>query len=87
MVKDLSSTTLNYNMCFSRMQSRLNISINKVCKIIKYGFSLNTYLNEKEKLTFCALSFWKTNTGGAMAGLSVKKRCGLVIQALTQSVQ
>lgn len=29
-------------------------------------------------LTFCALSFWKTNTGGAMAGLSVGNKRSLV---------
>lgn len=47
---------------------------------------MNT-LNNIHKLTFCALSFWKTNTGGAMAGLSVKRRCRLVIQASTKIVQ
>lgn len=39
-------------------------------------------MNKPKELTFCALSFWKTNTGGAMAGLSVKREEGLVIQTL-----
>lgn len=47
---------------------------------VSHFFGLNRKTNV-EKLTFCALSFWKTNTGGAMAGLSVKRRRGLVIQA------
>lgn len=59
--------------------------VNKYCSSITVGanvarnkenngfenFLMNYSLSEQ---TFCALSFWNTNTGGAMAGFSVKKK-------------
>lgn len=51
------------------------------CLLKHYGAAVHPGKGFKKEVgepTFCALSFWKTNTGGAMAGLSVKRRSKLV---------